>query len=111
MGKPENKVESKFKDGIKALGGKAYKFISPGSNGVPDRIACLPNGRVIFVELKSPNGTLSKQQRHRIAELHSMKQEVYVLQTVQQVEKFLTKIREELMCSEVHTAQLSGLLH
>lgn len=104
MGKPESKVESKFRDGIKALGGKAYKFISPGSNGVPDRIACLPNGRVIFVELKSPNGTLSKQQRHRIAELHGMKQEVYILQTVRQVDSFLTKLREELMHDEVHTA-------
>lgn len=104
MGKPENKVESKFRDGIKALGGKAYKFISPGNNGVPDRIACLPNGRVIFAELKAPNGTLSKQQKHRIAELKQMGQKVYIFQTVRQVDSFLTELRKELICDEVHTA-------
>ena len=33
----ERDIERRLRLGIKALGGKAYKFSSPGNNGVPDR--------------------------------------------------------------------------
>lgn len=39
---------------IKSLGGKAYKWVSPGTAGVPDRICVLPRGMVIFIETKRP---------------------------------------------------------
>ena len=93
MGKPEKSVEEKFRDGIKSIGGKAYKFVSPGNNGVPDRVVCLPDGRTVFVELKSPTGVLSKMQERRIAELRRMKQNVYVLHSVEEVRKFLEEIK------------------
>lgn len=103
MGKPENRVEKKLCDGVKALGGRAYKFVSPGSSGVPDRVICLPDGRTIFAELKAPGRVLTKQQEHRVGELCRMRQKVLVLRSVHEVEAFLTKIREELLCGEVHT--------
>lgn len=102
MGKPENKVETRFRDGIKALGGRAYKFVSPGCSGVPDRVVCLPDGRVIFVELKSPKGVMSKLQIRRKAELMQMNQSVFVLSTTEQVDNLLKKIRGELYCG-IHT--------
>ena len=54
---------------IKNLGGKAYKWVSPGTRGVPDRIAILPGGRIIFIEVKRPglSGGLSAQQK-KVAE-------------------------------------------
>ena len=103
MGAAENKVEAKLCDGIKALGGKAYKFISPGHNGVPDRIICLPNGRVIFSELKSPKGVLSKQQKYRIAELRRMGQRVEVMTSTAEVDTFLQNIREEMICDAIYS--------
>lgn len=96
MGQPENKVEKKLCDGIKSIGGKAYKFVSPGNNGVPDRIICLPNGTVIFAELKSPKGVLSKQQELRIKELRRMGQTVVILHSIPEVETFLSAIRKEM---------------
>ena len=102
MGKQENIVERKLCDGVKAIGGKAYKLISPGSNGIPDRLVCLPGGRVIFVELKSPSGELSKQQKHRIAELLRMGQQVYVLYSVADVNAFLETVKGVIPV-EVHT--------
>ena len=36
------------------LGGKAYKWNSPGNRGVPDRIVLLPGGWVLLVETKAP---------------------------------------------------------
>lgn len=40
---------------VKALGGLCEKFASPGRRSVPDRIITMPNGQIIFVELKAPN--------------------------------------------------------
>ena len=50
----ESTFERKLCDYIKSLGGKAYKWVSPGASGVPDRIAILPGGRIIFIEVKRP---------------------------------------------------------
>ena len=36
----EKTVESKLVKAVKALGGLAPKFISPGFDGVPDRYSC-----------------------------------------------------------------------
>lgn len=37
-------------------GGLCRKWVCPGWAGVPDRILLLPGGRIIFVELKRPDG-------------------------------------------------------
>lgn len=50
----ESAVEQNIVRQVKSLGGVAWKWVSPGRNGVPDRICILPGGRVIFVELKRP---------------------------------------------------------
>jgi len=33
----ESEIEARLVRGVKALGGVAYKFVSPGNVGVPDR--------------------------------------------------------------------------
>ena len=58
----ESEIEARLVRGVKALGGVAYKFVSPGNVGVPDRVVVLPGGRVIFVELKAEGGRLSPMQ-------------------------------------------------
>lgn len=50
----ERDVEQYLRDRVRAAGGKAYKFVSPGNAGVPDRIVLFPYGRIAFVELKAP---------------------------------------------------------
>ena len=44
----EREIEKKLVDGVRKLGGRAYKFVSPGNDGVPDRIVVLP-GRVLLL--------------------------------------------------------------
>lgn len=51
----EKTIEAALIKRVKSLGGMAEKFTSPNKRSVPDRIVTLPNGRVIFVELKAPN--------------------------------------------------------
>ena len=67
----EGAFERKLCDYIKSLGGKVYKWVSPGTSGVPDRIAILPGGKVIFIEVKRPglSDGLSVRQKKIIATL------------------------------------------
>ena len=38
----EKDIEKYLRDEIKKVGGIAYKFVSPGNSGVPDRLVLLP---------------------------------------------------------------------
>lgn len=58
----EKDVEKRLVKGVEAIGGKAYKFVSPAHRGVADRLVVLPGGRVWFVEVKTDNGRLSPLQ-------------------------------------------------
>lgn len=93
MENPENKIERKLCEGVRRLGGRAYKLISPGCAGLPDRLICLPNGTVFFVELKTEKGRISPQQRHKVDELSKMRQRVQVLYGDRDVENFLISLR------------------
>lgn len=79
MGSKESKIERQLVDGVKALGGMTFKFISPGRVGVPDRIVILPGGMVHFVELKTVRGRVSRQQEHMILRLRKLKTHAEVL--------------------------------
>ncbi len=89
----ESDVEGLLRRKVEQIGGKAYKFISDGNRGVPDRIICLPGGRAVFVETKRPKGgVLSRIQKYRIAELRRLGFEVKVINTKEQVEDFIREV-------------------
>ena len=50
----ESSVETNICAAVKSRGGVAWKWVSPGRRGVPDRICIFPKGIIIFVELKRP---------------------------------------------------------
>ena len=52
----EKEIERKLREKVAKHGGVCLKWVCPGWSGVPDRIVLLPNGRVMFVELKRPKG-------------------------------------------------------
>ena len=85
----ERKVEKKLTDGVRKLGGKAYKFVSPGNVGVPDRIIVWPDGKIEFVEIKSENGRLSKMQTAQINRLQEMTCDVHILYGADAVSAYL----------------------
>lgn len=68
----ESELENKFRAFVKQAGGKAYKFVSPGNDGVPDRLVIFPGGRVGFVELKQTGQKPRKLQEHRMQELREL---------------------------------------
>ena len=89
----EKSIEVYLRDSIKALGGKAYKWVSPGSNGVPDRIVVMPLGLTFFVELKSPTGRLNPTQIMQHRTLAAMGHRTYVLSTKDEVDEFIVLVK------------------
>ena len=75
----ESEIEEKLVKGIKGLGGIAYKFVSPGNIGVPDRLIILPGGKIFFIELKAEKGRLSQIQKYQIKRIRSLGAEVLVV--------------------------------
>ena len=84
----EKDIENLFRDEIKKAGGKAYKFTSPGNDGVPDRIVMLPGGRIVFVELKTDTGKLSRLQELQCRQIAELGQTVRVLHGLAEVRNF-----------------------
>lgn len=84
----EDRVETSLVNRIRHAGGKAYKFTSPGTGGVPDRIVVL-NGSVWFIELKSTEGRPTNLQKKRIRELARMGAKVTVLGSCSEVDEFV----------------------
>lgn len=85
----EKEIEKKLVEGIRKLGGRAYKWVSPGNDGVPDRIVFLPEGLVLFVELKTETGKLTALQEVQFSRLRTLRQNVLVLHGSREVEEFL----------------------
>lgn len=73
MGIRENKVETYLDAEVKKRGGITRKWISPGRDGVPDRIIRLPGwplGKCWLVEVKTVDGELEPSQRLEQRRLH-----------------------------------------
>lgn len=87
---------------LKKLGCIYMKFVSPGNDGVPDRIVVLPGGDVIFVELKSETGKLSYTQIYQISRLRQKGAKVLLVSTKVEAQELL--VLAEMKCNEFHPA-------
>lgn len=90
----ERELEEKFRRRVKAAGGKAYKFVSPGNDGVPDRLVVLPGGRIGFVELKQEGRRPTALQQKRILELRALGCVALVLDRPEDMDTVLERILE-----------------
>ena len=89
----EKQIESKLVIEVKKIGGIAPKLVSPGFDGMPDRLVFLPDGHIAFVELKAPGKKPRPLQlaRHRL--LRSLGFRVYVIDDAEQIGGMLGEIR------------------
>ena len=82
----EKEVERKLVRAVRDAGGLALKFVSPGFNGVPDRLLLFPNGRAAFCEVKAPGEKPRPLQVHRMEQLRGLGFRVYVVDSVDAVQ-------------------------
>ena len=88
----ESRIEKRLKNEIEKIGGRALKFVSPGMSGVPDRLILLPQGRIVFVELKASGKKLRPIQEYRAKELKSLGFKVECIDSVEKVMKFVEEV-------------------
>lgn len=89
----EKVIEQKFREAVRSAGGLALKFTSPGLDGMPDRLALLPGGRMAFVEVKAPGKKPRPLQLARHRTLRQLGFWVYVLDDEKQIGGIIDEIR------------------
>ena len=87
----EAAIERRLKQKVEAAGGKALKFTSPGWAGAPDRLVLMPNGRMVFVELKAPGRKPRPIQLKRHDVLRALGFEVVVIDSPEGVDEFIRR--------------------
>ena len=88
----ERYVEQQFVRAVRARGGICAKWVSPGLDGVPDRIVLLPGGRIGFVELKAPGEKPRPLQEARMGQLRRLGYKVFVCDRPEQIDGILEEI-------------------
>lgn len=75
----EQQIQAKRIKELESEGYYVIKLVKTNKNGIPDLVAIPPNCGVIFSEVKTKKGKLSKLQEYRLKELdeHGLKTEVY----------------------------------
>lgn len=89
----ESAIERKLVLAARKRGGLALKFVSPGMDGVPDRIVLLPHGKLAFVELKAQGKTMRPLQVRRKEQLEALGFLVYCVDGVGQIGGILDEIQ------------------
>ena len=89
----EKYIEQTLVATVKSMGGIAPKFVSPGIDGMPDRIVLLPMGRIAFIECKATGKKMRPLQKKRKKQLEALGFLVYCLDDVEQIGGILSEIQ------------------
>lgn len=89
----EKRIESALVKAVKEKHGLALKLVSPGFDGVPDRLILLQNGRIGFVELKAPGQKMRPLQEKRKRQLEALGFLVFCVDGIDQIEEVLHAIQ------------------
>jgi Holliday junction resolvase-like predicted endonuclease len=65
----EQKIQTKRIKQLEAEGYYVLKLIKTNKNGIPDLLALRSDGSIVFSEVKTKTGRLSKLQEYRLKEL------------------------------------------
>lgn len=88
----EKQTEQRLVKAVKAAGGICPKLVSPGIDGMPDRMVLLPGGRIGFVEVKTPGQKPRPLQVRRHEQLRMLGFKVYVLDDVNDIPGIIREI-------------------
>ena len=89
----EKVIERKLTLMVKKQGGICPKFVSPGFDGMPDRIVLLLGSHMAFVEVKAPGQKPRALQVSRHTLLRRLGFRVYILDSEEQIGGILDEIR------------------
>lgn len=87
----EQGLEQKIVSLVKRKNGMCFKWVSPGFTGVPDRIAVMPEGKIIFIEVKRPDGKgkVSKRQQRVGDQLRALGCTVLIVDKMEDLDGYI----------------------
>ena len=88
----EKEVEKNLVKQVKNRGGICPKFVSPGFDGMPDRLILLPGGKIAFAELKAPGKKPRALQVSRLNLLKRLGFKSYVIDQKDQIGEILNEV-------------------
>ena len=88
----ERFIEQKLVARVRREGGLCPKFVSPGSDGWPDRLVLMPGGKIAFVELKATGEKPRPLQVHRMEQLRDLGFKVFVIDGVERIGGMIDEI-------------------
>ena len=88
----EREVEQSLVRAVRKMGGMCPKFVSPGLDGVPDRIILMPGARVAFAELKAPGKKMRPLQVKRKGQLEQLGFQVYCIDRPEQINTVIAEV-------------------
>ena len=89
----EKSIEQALVRLAKKHGGMAVKFLSPGLDGVPDRLLLFPGRRLAFVELKAPGKKMRPLQIKRKRQLEQLGFPVYCIDNKEMIGGILDEVQ------------------
>jgi len=89
----ERELERKLVQAVKATGGICPKFISPGFDGMPDRIVLLQHGKLAFVEVKRTGQKARPLQAARHKLQRQLGVQVFLLDEAGQIGEIINAIQ------------------
>ena len=90
----EKVIERELVRAVKAVGGMCPKLISPGTDGMPDRMVLLPDAHLGFVEVKATGQKPRPLQERRHAQLRDLGFMVFVLDDPEQISGIIAEVKE-----------------
>ncbi|MNW46303.1 VRR-NUC domain protein [compost metagenome] len=91
----ESTLERRLVREVERIGGLAPKFVSPGNNGVNDRLVILPGGTTVYVEMKAPGKPLKPLQESWKRKLLKRGHKHYKLDSVEDIDRFIQEVTRE----------------
>ena len=88
----EKQIEHALVMAVKAAGGMCPKLVSPGTDGMPDRMILLPKGHIGFVEVKAPGKKPRSLQERRHKQLRELGFKVFILDGREQIPEILKEV-------------------
>lgn len=88
----EKKIEKRLNCEIKKLKGLSLKLNSQSANGIPDRLALLPDGKLYFIELKSRGKKLDPLQEYWRKKLEGLGFEAKKIDSLEILEEFISEV-------------------
>jgi len=86
----ESQLQTKIRNRHEASQWLVIKLIQTNRNGIPD-LMCIKGGRVMFLEIKTPEGVVSELQEHMLAKLNACGCHARVVRSLDDVDVYCGK--------------------